>query len=287
MPPMTTTPPAFACASAVRRTFAVNGLRLGALEWPAPGRPALCFLHGGSAHAHWFDAVVPAFIGRYHVLSLDQRGHGESEWSSAGEYATEHFASDLLGVMAAQGWERMALAGHSMGGHNAMAFSAWNAVKISALAIIDSRPSLPPERLRAMHRRGHRGPRRHETVEAALASFRLLPAETTADPALLAHLGREGIAEREGRFLYRFDPLTSGERQPVDAWPLLESITAPTLVVRGEHSPILPLPMAQDIVKRIADVRLVEIPGAYHHLVLDAPGPFARVLDEFLGAVAV
>jgi len=282
MPLMTTTAPAFGCVTAARRTFAVNGLRLSALEWPAPGRPALCFLHGGSAHAHWFDAVVPAFVGRYHVLSLDQRGHGASEWSSRGEYATEHFASDLLGVMEAQGWQRMALAGHSMGGHNAMAFAAWNPQRISALTIIDSRPSLPPERLNAMHRRGHRGPRRHETFDAALASFRLLPTETTADPALLAHLGREGIAERDGRFLYRFDPLTSGERQPVDAWPLLERITAPTLVVRGEHSPILPVPMAQDILKRVARVRLVEIPGAYHHLVLDAPRAFSLALDGFL-----
>ena len=295
MPGMTTTPLPFGCASAgplpfgcasaVRRSFAVNGLRLSALEWPAPGRPALCFLHGGSAHAHWFDAVVAPFFGRYHLLSLDQRGHGESEWSPAGDYATEHFASDLLEVMRALGWERMALAGHSMGGHNAMAFSAWHPERISALAIIDSRPSLPRERLDAMHRRGHRGPRRHETFEAALGSFRLLPRETIADPALLDHLGRVGIAEREGRFLYRFDPLTSGERQPVDAWPLLERITAPTLVVRGEHSPILPVPMAQDILKRVPRVRLVEMPGAYHHLVLDAPGPFARVLDEFLASV--
>src|SRR5678815_4375681 len=145
----------------------VNGLRLSALEWPAPGRQPLCFLHGGSAHAHWFDAVVPKFVGRYHVLSLDQRGHGESQWSPAQEYATQHFAADLLSVMDAMGGPRMALAAHS---------------------IIDSRPSLPPERLNAMHHRGHRGPRRHETLESALASFRLLPRETIADPVSYTHL---------------------------------------------------------------------------------------------------
>ncbi len=260
----------------------VNGLRLNALEWPAPGRHPLCFLHGGSAHAHWFDAVVPKFVGRYHILSVDQRGHGESQWSPAHEYATEHFAADLAGVMDAMGWPRMALAGHSMGGHNAIAFSGWQPGRVSALAIIDSRPALPPERLNAMHHRGHRGPRRHETVESALASFRLLPRETIADPALLQHLAREGIVEREGRFLYRFDPATSGARQPVDAWPLLERIVAPTLVVRGEHSPILPVPMAQDIMKRLARARFVDIPGAYHHLTLDTPGAFADALDGFL-----
>src|SRR5207245_1242203 len=83
--------------------------------------------------------------------------------------------------------------------------------------------------LEAMHRRGHRGPRKHETLAAALASFRLLPAETRATPELLAHLGRQGIAEREGRFLYRFDPDANGARRPVDGWALLPSIQAPTL----------------------------------------------------------
>ncbi len=33
--------------------------------------------------------------------------------------------------------------------------------------------------------------------------------------------------------------------------------------------------------KRIARVRIEEIPGAYHHLVLDAPGAFTTVLDRF------
>jgi hypothetical protein len=65
----------YGCGAAVRPSFAVAGLTLRALEWGASGRPALCFLHGGSAHAHWFDAVAPAFAGRHHVLSVDQRGH--------------------------------------------------------------------------------------------------------------------------------------------------------------------------------------------------------------------
>ena len=272
----------YPCDGAVRRAFTVNGLTLRGLEWPAPGRPALCFLHGGSAHAHWFDAVVPAFQGRYHILSLDQRGHGESEWSGGPAYATEDFASDLLGVMDALGWERMALVGHSMGGHNAMAFAAWHPARLSALCVVDSRPAIPSDRLHSMHRRGHRGPRRHESLESALLSFRLLPPETTADPALLDHLSRQGIVERKGQFMYRFDPACNGTRRPADAWPLLPRITAPTLLVRGEHSPILPPVMAQEMAACITISQVVEIPRAHHHLVLDEPGAFAAALGEFL-----
>lgn len=270
------------CDTASRRSFAVNGLTLRGLEWGAPRRPALCFLHGGSAHAHWFDAVAPAFAERYHVLSLDQRGHGESDWPSTPAYATQDFASDLLGVMEALDWDRMALVGHSMGGHNAMAFAAWHPDRLWALSIADSRPGIPRERLEAMHRRGHRGPRRHESLEAALRSFRLLPPETTAAPALLEHLARQGVTERAGRFLYRFDPACTGTRRPVDAWPLLHRITPPTLLVRGERSPILPREMAAEILKRIPRARLAEIAGAYHHLMLDEPQAFSKALGGFL-----
>jgi pimeloyl-ACP methyl ester carboxylesterase len=216
------------------------------------------------------------------VIALDQRGHGESGWASPPAYGTEDFAADLRGVMEALGWERMGLVGHSMGGHNAMAFAAWHPERLWALSIVDSRPAIPPERVEAMHRRGQRGPFPHVSLEGALESFRLLPPETTADPALLAHLAREGIVERDGRYVYRFDPACNGSRRPVDAWPLLPRITAPTLIVRGEHSPVLPRPMAEDLARAIPGARLAEIAGAYHHLVLDAPEAFTRVLAGFL-----
>ena len=277
-----TSQPYYACDAAVRRVFMVNGLTLRALEWGQPGRPPLCFLHGGSAHAHWFDAVVPAFRDGFHIICLDQRGHGESDWALDARYGTEEFASDLVGVMDHLDWERAVVVGHSMGGHNAMGFSAWQADRVQALCVVDSRPSLPAERLHAMHRRGHRGPRRHETLDLALKSFRLLPAETLAAPDLLEHLGRQGITEREGRFLYRFDPQCNGSRKPVDGWALLPRIKAPTLLVRGELSPIMPQEMAERMEAAIPNARLVTMPGVYHHLVLDAPDAFSRLLNTFL-----
>jgi pimeloyl-ACP methyl ester carboxylesterase len=271
-----------ACETARRRSFRVGDLTLSALEWGQAGRPGLCFLHGGSAHAHWFDAVVPAFAGRYHVISLDQRGHGQSAWSEPPAYATEDFVGDLLGVADALGWERLILVGHSMGGHNAMALSAWHPARVRALAIVDSRPAIPPERLETMHRRGRRGPFPHPTLERALESFRLLPPDTIAAPGLLEHLAREGIVERDGRFVYRFDPACNGTRRPANVWPLLGRVTAPTLIVRGEHSPVLPRPMGEELARAIPGARLLEIPGAYHHVVLDAPGAFTRALAAFL-----
>ena len=275
----------FGCERAHSRTAIVNGLRLHFLESGRAGAAGLCFLHGGAAHAHWFDAVTPAFTDRLHVVALDQRGHGESQWAEPPAYGTEDFAADLLGLLDMLGWSRTTLVGHSMGGHNAMAFAAWHPERVSALVIVDSRPVIPAERLHVMHARGRRSPRLHATAEAAAATFRLLPRETLADAALLAHMGRAAVARRNGGWGWRFDPATHGERRPVDAWPLLPKIAAPTLIVRGGLSPVLTAEMADRLRASIPQASLVTIPNAYHHLTLDAPADFRVALRHFLAAV--
>lgn len=275
----------FGCERAHSRTAIVNGLRLHFLESGRAGAAGLCFLHGGAAHAHWFDAVTPAFTDRFHVVALDQRGHGESQWAEPPAYGTEDFAADLLGLLDMLGWSRTTLVGHSMGGHNAMAFAAWHPERVSALVIVDSRPVIPAERLHVMHARGRRSPRLHATAEAAAATFRLLPRETLADAALLAHMGRAAVARRNGGWGWRFDPATHGERRPVDAWPLLPKIAAPTLIVRGGLSPVLTAEMADRLRASIPQASLVTIPNAYHHLTLDAPADFRVALRHFLAAV--
>ncbi|HET9489839.1 MAG TPA: alpha/beta hydrolase [Methylomirabilota bacterium] len=270
------------CEHARHRLFAASGLTLHALEWGTPGRPALCFLHGGSAHAHWFDLVAPAFADRYHVISLDQRGHGESGWASPAAYATEDFVEDLRQVMQALAWRRAVVVGHSMGGHNALAFAAWHSELVRGLVVVDSRPAIPAERLERMHRRGQRALRLHATPEAAVTAFRLLPPETVAPPALLAHLARAGIVRRDGGWRYRFDPDTNRTRRPADIRTLLAGIAVPTLIVRAELSPVLPRDLAERMRAELPRAELVEIPGTHHHLVLDAPDAFVRVLERYL-----
>jgi pimeloyl-ACP methyl ester carboxylesterase len=276
---------AFACESARTRRLDVRGLGLHGLEWGGPARAGILLLHGGAAHAHWFDAVALGLGEGRHVVALDQRGHGESEWAHPPAYATQDFAADLLGVLDALGWARAVLVGHSMGGHNAIATAAWHPERVRALVIVDSRPTIPAERLAQMKERGVRPPRRHPSVDAAVATFRLLPPDTIADPHLLAHLARASVSWRDGAVSLRFDPACYAAREPVDGWPLLARIAAPTLVVRGELSPILPRPMAERLVGEVPGARLVEVPDAYHHLVLDRPDAFAKAVQEFLDEI--
>jgi esterase len=217
------------------------------------------------------------------VISLDQRGHGQSDWPQEPAYATEDFTGDLVAVMDALGWRQIVVVGHSMGGHNAMAFAAWYPDRVRGLVVVDARPVISDDRLVLMHRRGRRPLWYHPTMEAAVGAFRLLPRENTADPALLEHLAREGVVQRDGGWVYRFDPTANVARKPVDAWTLLDRITAPTLIARAELSPVLPREQATRLATSIARATLVEIPGAYHHVTLDRPKEFAQTLEEFLG----
>ena len=103
--------------------FVANGLALNCLDYGGEGKPPILFLHGGSAHAHWWDFVAPAFVGDFHVLALDQRGHGESDWADEWAYGSRHYVSDLDQVIDQWGFGAPILVGHSMGAHNVLAYA--------------------------------------------------------------------------------------------------------------------------------------------------------------------
>lgn len=264
-----------------------NGLDLSYLEWAGAGHPTLLFLHGGSAHAHWFDRVIPAFEDRHRILSLDQRGHGHSGWASPPAYGTEDFCDDIHAFLIALDVDRVVLVGHSMGGQNALGYAAWHPERVCGVVVADSPNSIPQSQLDSLLRRWSRGHKRHPSAERAVAAFGLQPRETVADPALLRHLGREGIVEKAGGWEYRFDPQANAARRPADCLLFGHLIRAPTLIVRGGLSSVLTADMAERMRVAIPNASLVELPGTYHHLVLDAPERFAALLQGFLERLPV
>jgi pimeloyl-ACP methyl ester carboxylesterase len=265
------------------RFVSVGGLRLRYRDWGGQGRPLLA-LHGAAAHAHWWDPVAPLLAPHLRVLALDWRGHGRSEWPRPPAYRSEDLAADLLGVIERLGLADVVLAGHSMGGHAVLAFAAWHPTALGRLIVLDARPEVSAARLRARRARAARRRLDFPTRAAALARFRLSPPETTAPARLVLAVAARGIRRLDsGRFAYRFDPECDRARVPVRAWPLLGRIRVPTLIVRGERSTVLSRPVAERMRAAIPLARLAEVPGAYHHLTLDAPEALAERLLAWLG----
>jgi pimeloyl-ACP methyl ester carboxylesterase len=68
----------------------------------------------------------------------------------------------------------------------------------------------------------------------------------------------------------------------LDWWGVVRSITPPTLVLRGESSPILDREVAERMAKDLPHGRFVEIPRAVHTLHEDNPEAVLAALKDFL-----
>ena len=87
----------FRRALAVRPTHGevkVEGARIHYLQWGEVGRPAIVFVHGGAAHAHWWSFVAPLFTPDYRVAAIDLSGHGDSGRRAA--YPRDLWAREVM-----------------------------------------------------------------------------------------------------------------------------------------------------------------------------------------------
>jgi pimeloyl-ACP methyl ester carboxylesterase len=117
----------------LERDVAVDDLKLHYQEWGSTSAPAVLMLHGFGVSGHMFDEFAERMQDQYRLIALDQRGHGDSDWSSDGDYTREAFVADVEGFVAALGLERFILVGHSMGGLNAVSYTVKNPQRVRAL----------------------------------------------------------------------------------------------------------------------------------------------------------
>src|SRR5215207_7664294 len=93
----------------------VNGLRLHYLAWGPTTAPAIVMLHGLRGAARTWEPMAAPLSAQYHVIALDQRGRGESDWAPDGIYTRESYVSDLEQVVDEVAPAPFVLIGHSMG----------------------------------------------------------------------------------------------------------------------------------------------------------------------------
>jgi pimeloyl-ACP methyl ester carboxylesterase len=272
-------------SAAQSATLEVNGLRLHYLDWGAPrsGALPLVILHGLTGSAAAMARVGDHFASRYHVVALDQRGHGESEHSGERAYHTSNYVSDLGGFVDALGFERFALLGHSMGGHNTIAFTARHPDRIAAAIANDIPPRLDWNRDEILGRYADAEtptPEVFPDVDAWIASQD--SPFTSEEQFRISAAAR--LEEVDGGVRLKADPWASIEWAPDDLWDAFRSIERPLLLVRGGRSPILDAQTLQDMDMALDSARSITLEKSGHNTFADMEHEFLDIVGAFLAA---
>jgi len=163
-------------------TIVRDGTKL-AYEERGRGEPAFVFVHGWTCDRSFFAPQAEYFARHHRVVSVDLRGHGESD-KPEGPYSIAGFADDIAYLMERLGLGRAVVVGHSMGGITVLQLAAAYPDRVAAIVMVDPAPfSIPPEvrpdveALLASIAAGHEEPRRGFIVDRFF-----LPA---SDPALV------------------------------------------------------------------------------------------------------
>jgi pimeloyl-ACP methyl ester carboxylesterase len=260
----------------------LNGLRFHFLDWGTEGRPPLLLLHGGAQTAHSWDDVAPDLARDHHVLALDQRGHGDSDWAPAGRYRRDDFVADIAAFLDDRGWLAAAVMALSLGGLNSIAFAARHPERVAGLVVVDVAPTISATGGKAIVAQlaVRDFASFDEAVERAQAFNRLRSAENVRDR--LRHALKQGP---DGRWTYKFDPGIGGGGLETDferLWEQVHQIRCPTLLVRGAQSAILSRETAARFVREVPGSTVVEVPGAGHSVMGDNPTGFISAVRPFL-----
>src|SRR5690625_6982942 len=71
----------------------VDGVDITYRVWGKPGSPVAILVHGGAAHAGWWDHIGPHLTSHHRVIAIDLSGHGDSGWRSRSEEHTSELQS--------------------------------------------------------------------------------------------------------------------------------------------------------------------------------------------------
>lgn len=285
--------------SPTSRYFTSQSLKLHYVDWGNAEKSPVVFVHGGRDHCRSWDWIAQALQAEKHVLALDLRGHGDSEWSSSGSYHLMDYVYDLIRFVQQIDESPVALVGHSLGGNIAIRFAGLYPELVSRLVAIEGLGPSPDEQKERLatplsdrirnwvldQQRGEaKKPRRFENVDTAVQRMRHVNDHLSVEQA--SYLSQHGLRQNEdGMFSWKFDPAVRYQ-SPVDIaqaefeqfWA---AITCPVLLCYGADS-WASNPERDGRAQGFGDARVIEYADAAHWLQHDQMQAFVDDLRKFL-----
>jgi len=275
--------------------IAANGLEFEVDEHgPVNGDPLLLIMGLGMQLVAWPDELVADLAGRgFRVIRMDNRDIGLSQHLDhlgvpsligatlrhtlrlpvRSPYALKAMADDCIGVLDQLGIRHAHVCGASMGGMIAQHIAAAHPTRVKSLTLImtsSGARQLPQAKAtvqRALMKRPQ-GSDMASRVSHGLWLWNIIGSPGyPADPARLRRRIEHSIQRSyhpAGVVRQLVAIAADGDRSP-----LLKQIVAPTRVIHGEADPLVPVPAAHDLGRKIAGAVVDIIPGMGHDLPLE------------------
>ncbi|MCE7795726.1 alpha/beta hydrolase [Sphingobium sufflavum] len=281
----------------VSRTIDSQGLAIHYLDWGNAGAPVLILLHGNADHARSWDWTARALRDRFHVVAMDLRGHGDSDWSADGGYLAPYHVLDLVELVDHLGADKVTILGHSFGGNISWHYAALYPDRVEKLVVVDGLGPAPNAiagwdavgpvvRLREWveKRRNPRATsqRRFATIEEMVERMAKGNPHLSAEQA--RHLAIHGARQHPDGWSWKFDPrvqMFAPHDFAVGGEAFWQGVTVPTLLYYGTESWTTD-PEEDGRARHLRDHRTIVYDGAGHWVHHDRFDDFIASLTEFL-----
>ncbi|MGA8546054.1 MAG: alpha/beta hydrolase [Mycobacterium sp.] len=271
----------------------VGGTRIVADRLGDPEKPAVVFLHGGGqTRRSWGKAAAAVAERGWQAVTVDLRGHGESDWSEGGDYRLTSFALDIQEVLR-QVPAQPVLVGASLGGFTTMLLAGEISPGIArAVVLVDIVPNMDESGANRIHNfmadRMKSGFESLDEVADMIAEYNPHRPRPTDLDGLRTNLRRRG-----DRWYWHWDPkfISTASLPPIELADLdrmnaaVQTILArgvPMLLVRGQMSDLVSQDRADEFLARFPQVEFVDVRGAGHMVAGDRNDVFADAVLDFL-----
>jgi pimeloyl-ACP methyl ester carboxylesterase len=273
----------------MHRYIGAKGVELVADVGGDPRAPTIILLHGGGQTRHsWGGAMRQLVLRGYHVINLDARGHGDSQWAADGDYSLDVLAKDLECVIETLK-SRPALVGASMGGATALMVAGAHANPVAAaLVLVDIVPRIDTggaAKIRSFMSSGGKGFGTLQEASDAVAAYNPHRPRPKSNAGLMKNL-RLRI---DGRLYWHWDPRVLQQVRHAEP-PLFadrlnsaaEQVRIPTLLVRGLESDIVTAAAVTDFRAHLPQLEVFDVSGAGHMVAGDKNDAFNQGVFEFM-----
>lgn len=254
--------------------------------------PLVLLLHGGGQTRHSWDRTAERLVAAGHTaLSLDLRGHGDSDWAPASSgYDFASYRADMRSVLDRLP-EPPAIVGASLGGVVALltlgADPAGGTGLASCLVLVDIVPRMEGVGVQRIQRFMNSAPDGFATLDEAADAIAAYRPERPR-PRSVDGLAKNLRLHSDNRYRWHWDPRildgfdeTEDERhrEMADA---ARGVAVPTLLVRGARSDVVGDAGTEELARLIPHVRVTQIADAGHMVTGDSNDVFSAAIIDYL-----